>query len=74
MVAEGTERMSVEEAIVKLLKEEKKGLTTYQIAKRLGISWSTANTYCYKLKDKGKIRGEEKLARVGLSKKMVWKI
>ena len=68
-----TNRVSVEEAIINLLKKEKKGLTTYQIAKKLGISWSTANTYCYKLKDKGIIKGEEKVAKVGLSKKMVWK-
>lgn len=63
---------SIEKLIVEVLKKEKKPLTTYQIAKKLGIAWSTANTYCYKLKDKGIIKGEEKAARVGLSKKMVW--
>jgi len=63
---------SIEKLIVEILKKEKKPLTTYQIAKKLGIAWSTANTYCYKLKDKGIIKGEEKSARVGLSKKMMW--
>lgn len=62
----------VEEAIVELLKKEGKPLSTYQIAKKIGVSWSTANTYCYKLKDKGVIKGEEKIARVGMNKKMVW--
>ena len=65
-------QQGVEEAIITLLKKEKKPLSTYQIAKKIGISWSTANTYCYKLKDKGKIKGEERVARVGMNKKMMW--
>ena len=66
------ENKSIESLILEVLRKEKKPLTTYQIAKKLGISWSTANTYCYKLKDRGAIKGEERAARVGLSKKMVW--
>ncbi len=66
------ETKSIEQLILDVLRKENKPLTTYQIAKKIGVSWSTANTYCYKLKDKGLIRGEEKSARIGMSKKMVW--
>ncbi|NPA38497.1 MAG: winged helix-turn-helix transcriptional regulator [Candidatus Nanohaloarchaeota archaeon] len=67
-----SEAMAVEDAIIALLKKEKKPLSTYQIAKKIGISWSTANTYCYKMKDKGLIKGKEQVAKVGMNKKMVW--
>lgn len=47
-------------------------LTTYEIAKRLKISWSTANLYCYKMKSFGIIKGEEIKAEIGEGKKMMW--
>lgn len=62
----------VGEVILKLLKENKQPLSTYEIAKKIGISWSTANTHCYKLKDEGKVKGEWKKADVGLGRKMLW--
>jgi len=60
--------------IRRILKEAKKPLSTYEIAKRAKISWSTANTHCYKLKDQGVIEGELKVAEVGSGKKMMWKL
>ena len=62
----------VSEMILKLLKSSKKPLSTYQIAKKLNISWSTANTHCYKLKDEGKIEGKMESAKIGSTKKMLW--
>lgn len=62
----------VDRLIVELLKKEKKPLSTYQIAKKTGISWGTVHTHCYKLKDMKVIKGEEKITRVGTNKKMVW--
>jgi Mn-dependent DtxR family transcriptional regulator len=66
------ENVPVGKVIEKLLKDEKKPLSTYQIAKKIGVSWSTANTHCYKLKDEGKLHGEMKRAEVGAARKMLW--
>ncbi|NOR84745.1 HTH domain-containing protein [archaeon] len=62
----------VGEVIVRFLKESKTPLSTYEIAKKASISWSTANTHCYKLKDEGIIDGKLEMADVGASKKMLW--
>ena len=42
----------VEACIVELLRNQD-GLTTYEIAKRLGITWSTANRACQDLAIRG---------------------
>lgn len=34
-------------------------LTTYEITKKIGVSWGTANTYCFMLKSEGKIELKE---------------
>jgi len=47
-------------------------LSTYEIAKRLKISWSTANIHCYKLKSENKIKGNTEKAEIGDGKKMLW--
>ncbi len=45
------ENMSaVDRLIVNTLDKSKRPLSTYQIGKRTKVSWSTANTHCYKLK------------------------
>ena len=58
--------------IHKVLKDSKTPLTTYELAKSAKISWSTANTHCYKLKDQGLIDGKLEVAKVGAAKKMLW--
>ncbi len=63
---------TVSDIILKILKEENKPLSTYEIAKKASISWSTANTHCYKLKDAGKIDGKLESASIGASRKMMW--
>lgn len=63
---------SKDEDIIKLLKRVSTPLSTYQIAKALKISWSTANLHCYKLKLTGKIEGMPKESKFGLGEKMVW--
>ncbi len=62
----------VDESILKLLKESSEPVSTYEIAKKLGISWSTANTHCYKLKDAGKVDSKEIVPKIGAGKKIVW--
>ncbi len=44
---------AVDRLMMLALKKAKKPLSTYQIAKNANISWSTANTHCYKLKSIG---------------------
>jgi len=63
---------SKDEDILRLLKKVSTPLSTYQIAKALNISWSTANLHCYKLKTIGKIDGTSSESKFGLGEKMVW--
>jgi len=58
----------VEACIVELLKNQD-GLTTYEIAKRLGITWSTANRACQDLAIKGWLRVREEYQGFVRSKK-----
>jgi len=44
---------AVDRLMMLALNTAKKPLSTYQIAKNANISWSTANTHCYKLKSIG---------------------
>ncbi|OYT27174.1 MAG: hypothetical protein B6U97_02200 [Candidatus Altiarchaeales archaeon ex4484_96] len=44
---------AVDRLILLAMKRVNKPLSTYQIAKNANISWSTANTHCYKLKSIG---------------------
>ncbi len=62
---------SKDKEIVNLLKKAPK-LSTYQIAKKLNISWSTANIHCYKLKMVGKIDGSPEDSKFGMGEKMIW--
>ena len=62
----------ISKLITKLLTKNKERMTTYEIAHRVKVSWSTANIHCYKLKSEGKINGKLEKAEVGLGKKMVW--
>ncbi len=63
---------SKDKEIIKHLKKSPEPLSTYQIAKDLKISWSTANSHCFKLKSFGKIEGEFKESKFGQGMKMVW--
>jgi len=67
---------NIDTLILKLLRAakrtKKKSRSTYAIAKKIGISWSTANIHCYKLKSEGKIRGEMECAKIGQSKRIMW--
>lgn len=72
MAEKNKDNISAGEMILKTLRESPKPLSTYEIAKKLGISWSTANTHCYKLKDAGKIDSKEIVPKIGAGKKVVW--
>ena len=66
------ENLSIDALTEKILKTSRQPLSTYQIAKQVKISWSTANIHCYKLKSEGKIDGKMEKAEVGSGKKMIW--
>jgi len=46
--------------------------STYEIAKEIKISWSTANAHCMKLKYDKKLTGRMVFADIGTGKKMMW--
>ncbi len=58
--------------IQKKLEESKAPLSTYEVAKKANLSWSTVNIHCYKLKDQGVIDCKLQVAEVGSGKKMLW--
>ncbi len=63
---------SIDELTIYVLKKHRKPMTTYEIAKALGISWSTANIHCHKLKAEGKLISKEEKARLGIGKRVLW--
>ncbi|OYT27177.1 MAG: hypothetical protein B6U97_02215 [Candidatus Altiarchaeales archaeon ex4484_96] len=64
---------AVDKLILNVLDKSKRPLSTYQIGKRTKVSWSTANTHCYKLKALGKVDMEVVNNHLGQSK-MLWRI
>ena len=59
----------LEKQILSLIKKYKK-LTTYEIAKKLGVSWQTAQLRLYKLFGKRKVKTIEE--EKGALKKVYW--
>ncbi len=66
------ENVPVSVIIQKILGESKEPLSTYEIAKKANLSWSTVNIHSYKLKDQGIIDCRLEVAEVGSGKKMLW--
>lgn len=63
---------TIEEAIIEVLRKADRPMTTYQIAKRVGASWGSVNTACYKLKDADVIEQDIIIPKIGNGKKVVW--
>ena len=57
--------------VLDALKRSKRPLSTYEVAKLLNISWSTANTHCYIMKSLGIVDSKNEETKVGM-KRMVW--
>jgi len=64
---------AVDGLIVGALKASKAPLSTYQIGKKLKISWSTANTHCYKLQAMGHLNMDMITNHIGQTK-MLWRL
>ncbi len=74
MTKDGTREMmdEIDELIESTLKKAGKPQSTYQIAKDTGLSWSTINAHCYKLKSMRIIGGKLEVAKIGQRKKLLW--
>ncbi|MFH1364126.1 MAG: hypothetical protein ABIH52_00560 [Candidatus Aenigmatarchaeota archaeon] len=60
-----------DQMIIKILKSAAKPLSTYDIAKKLEISWSTANIHCYKMMAFGVLKSKEDEVKLGV-KRVTW--
>lgn len=61
----------VEKLVFDTIKKAKNPISTYELAKKAKVSWSTANTHCYKLKSLGLIDSKNEEIKIG-SKRIVW--
>jgi predicted transcriptional regulator len=61
----------VDKLIKDILRKEKQ-LSTYEIAKKIGISWSTANSHCYKLRSFGIVDCKNEETKVGVMRVIWW--
>jgi len=57
----------VQKEILKVLKKEGVPMTAYQVAKKIGVSWSTAHYHLMELAAMGKLIREEE-TRFGMKK------
>lgn len=60
----------VDKLITTLLKKSSP-LSTYDIAKKINVSWATANIHCYKLLALGVLKCKNDEVKIGM-KRMVW--
>lgn len=63
----------IDALIMEILKNSKNPLSAYMIAKEAKISWSTANTHCYKLKSVGLVDSRSVRSHFG-QKKVFWSL
>ncbi len=62
----------IERKIIEFLRASP--LSTYQIAKKLKVSWATARFYCYKLKALDLVEESVEKTKRGIGRKIVWKL
>ena len=62
----------IDKKIVSALKSSKNPLSTYQIAKKVSVTWPTAISHCYKLKSLDMIDCKYTDSKFGSKKKVVW--
>jgi len=62
---------NLDSVIQNVLVRSKKPLSTYEIAKKTGVSWSTANMHCFKLKTQGIFKNKSE-SSIGRRKKVIW--
>lgn len=60
----------IDETILKILRETQDPLSTYEIAKKMNISWSTANIHLKDLQLKELVRSKEEMIKS--KRRIVW--
>lgn len=60
----------MDENILKMLRESPEPLSTYEIAKKINISWSTANIHLKDLQLNGMVRSREDMIKS--KRRIVW--
>ena len=65
-----TPSSSMDEKILKVLRETPEPLSTYEIAKKLNISWSTANIHLKDLLLKDLVKNKEEMVKS--KRRLVW--
>ena len=60
----------MDETIIKILRETPEPLSTYEIAKELNISWSTANVHLKDLLLKNLVKSKEEMIKS--KRRVVW--
>ena len=71
MARQGPVLGGVGKLIQDVLRSSRKPLSTYEIAKKIGVSWATANIHCYKMKVLGVLDCRSEEVKIGM-KRMVW--
>jgi len=61
----------IDKEILELLTKEGEPISTYEVGKRIDISWSTANTHLMNLQIKGLVESEERESK-GKKSRMWW--
>ena len=65
----------IDKRIIEVLTESKEALTTYMLAKRVGVSWSTTQLHCYALEGRGKVEHDwDNLSNLSYMKRQLWKL
>lgn len=54
-----------------VLRKSRKPISTYELAKKAGVSWSTANIHCFKLKTAGVVKNKVE-QKIGSRTRIVW--
>lgn len=62
---------NLDSLIQDLLRKSRKPLSTYELAKKTGVSWSTANIHCFKLKTAGVVKNRVE-QRLGSRMRVIW--
>lgn len=64
----------IDRLILNAVKEAKNPISTYDVAKKTGISWSTASSHCYKLMAFGILESKSEKSRAGVGHKIMWNV
>ncbi len=60
----------MDQSILKILRESKEPLSTYEVAKEMNVAWSTANIHLKDLQLRGMVKNREDLVKS--KRRIVW--